>query len=55
MKMTIEIADDFFKRVQRIAKKEKIPLSSLVEQGLRLVLNEKQGKAVVPLKQRPNQ
>ena len=52
MKITLEIADDLFERAQRFAQKEKTTLSSLVEQGLRLVLDEKQGKAVVPMKQR---
>ena len=45
MKTTIEIADDLFERAQRIARKEKTTFRSLTEQGLRLVLKEKQGKA----------
>ena len=45
MKTTIEIADDLFERVQRFAQKEKTTFRSLTEQGLRLVLKEKQGKA----------
>ena len=44
MKTTIEIADDLFERVQRLARKEKTTLRSLTEQGLRLVLREKQAK-----------
>lgn len=44
MKTTIEIADDLFERVQRVARKEKTTFRSLTEQGLRLVLNEKQAK-----------
>ncbi len=44
MKTTIEIADDLFERVQRFARKEKTTFRSLTEQGLRLVLKEKQGK-----------
>lgn len=44
MKTTIEIADDLFERAQRFARKEKTTFRSLTEQGLRLVLNEKQGK-----------
>jgi hypothetical protein len=46
MKITIEIADELFERVQRLARKERTTFSSLAEQGLRLVLKEKQqGKA----------
>src|SRR5882672_7347532 len=44
MKTTIEIADDLFERAQRLARKEKTTFRSLTEQGLRLVLKEKQGK-----------
>ena len=44
MKTTIEIADDLFERVQRAARKEKTTFRSLAEQGLRLVLKEKQDK-----------
>lgn len=44
MKTTIEIADDLFERAQRVARKEKTTFRSLTEQGLRLVLNEKQAK-----------
>lgn len=46
MKTTIEIADDLFERAQRVARKEKTTFRSLVEQGLRLVLKEKQAKPV---------
>jgi hypothetical protein len=42
MKTTIEIADDLFERVQRIAREEKTTFRSLTEQGLRIVLQEKQ-------------
>ena len=42
MKTTIEIADDLFKRAQRVAQKEKTTFRSLTEQGLRIVLKEKQ-------------
>lgn len=46
MKTTIEIADDLFERVQRVAREEKTTFRSLTEQGLRTVLKEKQqGKA----------
>jgi Arc/MetJ family transcription regulator len=44
MKTTIEIADDLFERVQRMARKEKTTFRSLAEQGLRLVLKEKESK-----------
>jgi hypothetical protein len=44
MKTTIEIADDLFERAQRVARKEKTTFRSLTEQGLRLVLNEKQAR-----------
>jgi hypothetical protein len=46
MKTTIEIADDLFEQAQRVARKEKTTFRSLTEQGLRLVLKEKKGKAV---------
>ena len=42
MKTTIEITDDLFERVQRVARKEKTTFRSLTEQGLRLVLRERQ-------------
>ena len=46
MKTTVEIADDLFERAQRVARKEKTTFRSLTEQGLRLVLKERQqGKA----------
>ena len=44
MKTTIEIADDLFERAQRVAQKEKTTFRSLAEQGLRLVLKDKQSK-----------
>jgi hypothetical protein len=44
MKTTIEIADDLFERAQRVARREKTTFRSLTEQGLRLVLREKQAK-----------
>lgn len=43
---TIEIADDLFERAQRVARKEKTTFRSLTEQGLRLVLKEKQARSV---------
>lgn len=44
MKTTIEIADDLFERAQRLASKEKTTFRSLTEQGLRMVLKERQSK-----------
>lgn len=44
MKTTIEIADDLFERVQRVARKEKTTFRALTEQGLRLILHERQSK-----------
>jgi hypothetical protein len=45
MKTTIEIADDLFDRAQRVARKENTTFRALTEQGLRLVLKEKQSKS----------
>lgn len=42
MKTTIEIADDLFERAQGLARREKTTFRALTEQGLRLVLKEKQ-------------
>ncbi len=44
MKTTIEIADDLFERARRLARREKTTFRSLAEQGLRLVLKQKQAK-----------
>lgn len=44
MKTTIEIADDLFERVQRLAQREKTTFRALTEQGLRTVLKEKQAQ-----------
>ena len=51
MKTTIEIADDLFERVQRVARRERTTFRSLTEQGLRLVLREKRtgGGTLPPL------
>jgi hypothetical protein len=38
MKTTIEIADDLFERVQRLARRQKTTFRALTETGLRLVL-----------------
>jgi hypothetical protein len=45
MKTTIEIADDLFERAQRLAREEKTTFRALTEQGLRLVLKEKQARS----------
>lgn len=42
MKTTIEIADDLFERAQRAARKKKTTFRSLTEEGLRMVLKEKE-------------
>lgn len=42
MKTTIEIADDLFERAQGLARREKTTFRALTEQGLRLVLKDKQ-------------
>jgi hypothetical protein len=44
MKTTIEIADDLFEKAQQWAKREKTTFRSLTEQGLRMVLKEKEQK-----------
>jgi hypothetical protein len=44
MKTTIEIADDLFERAQSVARRDKTTFRSLTEQGLRIVLKEKQAK-----------
>lgn len=41
MKTTIEISDDLFLRIQRLARKEKTTLRALTETGLRKVLSER--------------
>ncbi len=38
MKTTVEIADDLFERVQKLAQKEKTSFRALTESGLRMVL-----------------
>ena len=45
MKTTIEIADDLFERAQRVARKEKTTFRALTEQGLRIVLKERQANS----------
>jgi len=42
MKTTIEIADDLFERVQRLAREEKTTFRALTETGLRMVLSGRQ-------------
>jgi hypothetical protein len=41
MKTTIEITDDLFRKVQRLAQKEKTTFRALTEEGLRLLLQKK--------------
>jgi hypothetical protein len=52
VKTTIEIADDLFERVQSMARKEETTFRALTEQGLRLLLREKQSKTA-PWKWKP--
>ena len=42
MKTTIEIADDLFERVQRLAREQKTTFRALTETGLRMVLSGSQ-------------
>ena len=42
MKTTIEIADDLFERVQRLAREQKTTFRALTETGLRMVLSGRQ-------------
>jgi predicted transcriptional regulator len=49
MKTTIEIADDLFKKVQRLAQKENTSFRALTEAGLRMVVAGKQGKKAAKL------
>ena len=44
MKTTIEIADDLFSRAQRAAREEGTTFRALTEQGLRLILKQRQSK-----------
>ena len=44
LKTTIEIADDLFARAQQTARREKTTFRALTEQGLRLVLEERQAR-----------
>jgi hypothetical protein len=46
MKTTVEIADDLFERAQRLAQKEKTTFRALTEQGLRLVLKQKEASSL---------
>jgi len=41
MKTTVEIADDLFHRVQKLAREEKTTFRSLTEESLRKMLEEK--------------
>jgi hypothetical protein len=44
MKTTVEIADDLFKQIHRLARKEKTSFRALTETGLRLVVAGKRRK-----------
>ena len=44
MKTTVDIADDLFEQLQKVAQKEKRTFRSLIEQGLRSVLKDKEGE-----------
>lgn len=45
MKTTVEIADDLFQRAQQLAREEATTFRALTEQGLRLVLDDRQRKS----------
>jgi hypothetical protein len=51
MKTTIEIADDLFERARRMARQKKTTFRALTEEGLRMVLKDKQAhpKKLPPL------
>ncbi len=49
MKTTIEIADDLFKKVQRLAQKENTSFRALTEAGLRMVVATKHTKKLAQL------
>ena len=51
MKTTIEIADDLFERVRRLAREQKTTVRDLTETGLRLVLAGKHRRR--PRRMRP--
>ena len=44
MKTTVEIADDLFHRVQKMARDEKTTFRALTEEGLRRMLEQKQNE-----------
>jgi hypothetical protein len=45
VKTTIEVPDELFNRVKRLAKRTGRPFRALVEEGLRHVLGTQQGRA----------
>jgi hypothetical protein len=45
VKVTIEIHDHLLERIQQLAREENTTVSALVDRGLRLVLEEKEGKS----------
>lgn len=45
MKTTVEIAEDLFARTREIAQREGTTLRNLIEEGLRIVLTQREQKA----------
>lgn len=45
MKTTVEIAEDLFVRTREVAQREGTTLRSLIEEGLRIVLTQREQKA----------
>jgi hypothetical protein len=50
VKTTIDIADDLLRRSQQLAKREGSTLRAVLEEGLRLVLNERQTSGSRPFR-----
>jgi hypothetical protein len=50
MKTTIDIASNTLKRSKELARQENVTLRELVEQGLELVLKEREKSQRVPIK-----
>jgi hypothetical protein len=42
MKTTVEVSDELFERAKRVSKDQKTTFRELVEQGLRLALDERE-------------
>lgn len=45
MKTTVEIAEDLFARTREVAQREGTTLRNLIEEGLRIVLTQREQKA----------